>query len=94
MQSFPVGPLLFPSPQAGTQLSSWEARLALPLHEPLLPLSWPGAIWSPGTPGIPVLCRSRNGTAPVWTEKRGCYNPEGTISQSYPYLRKNMSQQP
>lgn len=64
-KSFLVGPLLFPSPPTSRDtMSSWEARLAQPLHETLLPVSWPGAIWSPGTPGIPVLCRSRNGTAP------------------------------
>lgn len=45
------------------------ARLAQTLRSPLPSPSWRGAIWSPATPGIPVLCRSRNDTAPVRGER-------------------------
>lgn len=47
------------------------ARLAQTLRSPLPSPSWRGAIWSPATPGIPVLCRSRNDTAPVRGEREG-----------------------
>lgn len=58
--------LLFPLLAFSTNATSEHktARSAQSLRSPRPSPSWRGAIWSPATPGIPVLCRSRNDTAP------------------------------